>query len=256
MHGDEYEGPEAIRLAAAALAGTYFPGRVIALPVANPMAYAAGVRCTPADGGNLNRSFPGDVNGTLTQRWADFLWTNFISRADRLIDLHAGGTTWKFEAVAGYYRDEDLPLATALGLTLWRAPDAPGVLSYEFMSRCGPAIGAELGFGGVRDEGMAHRIAKALVKLVREGPGAVDRAAVGPIYTHTDVLAEAPGEWHAMCDLGHPVTQGATLGLVRDWTGQLVGRVLSPHDGHVLAVRRLVSIRKGDLAAVVGKRMD
>ncbi|MCX5658419.1 MAG: succinylglutamate desuccinylase/aspartoacylase family protein [Planctomycetota bacterium] len=253
VHGDEYEGPEAIRRAVAALAGTRFPGRVIAIPVANPMAYAAGVRCTPADGGNLNRSFPGDPRGSLTLRWADFLWTTFMSRADRLIDLHSGGTTWKFEPVGGFYRDEDLPLVAALGLTLWRAPAAKGVLSYEFRERRGRAIGAELGFGGGRDEAMAEKIGYALTMLARGQGTAFDRQAAGPVYVHHDVLTDANGEWTARCGLGQGVQVDQVLGEVHDWSGQLVGRVVSPFAGRVLSVRNLVSVRQGDLVAVIGR---
>src|SRR5687768_2004596 len=64
VHGDEYEGPEAIRRAVARLAADRdFSGRVIALPIANPAAYARGSRLTPEDNANLNRSFPGNPNG-------------------------------------------------------------------------------------------------------------------------------------------------------------------------------------------------
>src|SRR5690606_24383501 len=116
------EGPEAIRRAVTDLADLPFTGRVIALPVANPMAYAVGQRCTPQDGGNLNRSFPGDAQGSLTSRWARFLWDRFLCQGDRLIDLHSGGTAYAFETVAGFYDQADIPLAAVFAATLWRMP--------------------------------------------------------------------------------------------------------------------------------------
>jgi N-alpha-acetyl-L-2,4-diaminobutyrate deacetylase len=248
VHGDEYEGPEAIRLVVAAFQHGQFPGKLIALPVANPMAYAAGTRLTPCDGGNLNRAFPGSPTGTATERWAGWLWRTFMVRADRLIDLHSGGVTWQFEPVAGFYRDEDLPLAASLGLTLWQMPDTPGVLSREFRHIRGPAVGAELGFGGVRDEALVANTTQAVVTLLC-GEG---RQSAGPVYRHTDVVTDWAGEWIATRHVSDDVAEGEVLGQVNDWTGNRVQEIRTPVSGRLLALRRLVSMQSGDLVAVVG----
>lgn len=248
VHGDEYEGPEAIRRAASALQGVSFAGRVIALPVTNPKAYAAGVRCTPSDGGNLNRLFPGETTGGESSRWAAALWDKFMSRADRLIDMHAGGATWAFEPVSGFYRDEDAALAATMGLTLWRAPETPGVLSREFRRLRGPSVGIELGFGGTRDESLTARATQGLLDLVH------DRLATptGPIYRHEDIITPREGEWISRVSIRQSVRRGEVLGVVQAWTGEIVCEVKAPFDARVLAVRRLVSVGRGDLVAVLG----
>lgn len=41
--------------------------------MANYPAAQAGLRTSPLDGGNLNRSFPGDPRGTPTQVIADYI---------------------------------------------------------------------------------------------------------------------------------------------------------------------------------------
>src|SRR5207247_8158160 len=103
VHGDEYEGPDAV----AALAGTLAPermaGSVCAVPIANPMAFAAAQRLSPADGLNLARCFPGRAAGSATQRLAHWLFDQFASRATHLIDLHSGGVEYRFLPVAGFY---------------------------------------------------------------------------------------------------------------------------------------------------------
>jgi len=248
VHGDEYEGPEAIRRAVATLAGEKFPGRVTAIPVMNPMAYRAGRRCTPADNGNLNRLFPGRADGTITQQWAAWLWREFVSKANRLMDHHAGGATWAFEPVAGFYRDEDKPMAAAYGITLWKAPETPGVFSCEFRRHRGHAIGMELGYGGVRDEAMTARAASAIISLVR----GKEHTPLGPVFGHEDILAPASGEWTASRSITQHVNVGDTLGVIRDWTGATLAEVKSRFSGRVLAVRRLVSVEKGELVVVVG----
>ena len=253
VHGDEYEGPAAIRSAVSALAekrsrGEKFAGRVVALPVCNAMAYAAGVRLTPEDQGNLNRAFPGDANGKATPRWADWLWREFMLRSDRLVDLHAGGAAFAFAAVAGFYRDEDAPLAAMLGLTMWRAPETPGVLSREFRAHRGPSIGAELGYSGTRDDAMALRIADALVRLAHG-----ERAsAPSVVHRNHDICSPWTGEWTASCRLGDRVTAGQRLGVVHAWDGVPRGEVTSNVAGTVIAVRRIVSAKEGDLVVGIG----
>ncbi len=39
----------------------------------------------------MNRVFPGDAGGTITQRIARFVTDEVLARADVVIDLHAGG---------------------------------------------------------------------------------------------------------------------------------------------------------------------
>src|SRR5688572_6593572 len=59
VHGDEYEGPAAIAEAASWLSPLSLSGNVCMIPEANPFAFAAGTRTSPADGVNLARVFPG-----------------------------------------------------------------------------------------------------------------------------------------------------------------------------------------------------
>lgn len=250
VHGDEYEGPEAIRQAVSSLSDKNFPGKVIALPITNPMAYAKGVRSTPEDQGNLNRFFPGRPEGSLTPRWAHWLWQTFIGRADRLIDLHAGGSTWEFDSLAGFYTDEDAPLAAVFGLILWRVPNLPGILSQEFRRLRGPAIGVELGFGGTRREALVQLTRQALVRLVR---GETARVAA-PIYHSQNITAPQAGEWTPARRLRDRVAEGDLLGTITDWTAENSYPVRSPSAGLLLAVRRLVSIEAGDLVAMLGRR--
>lgn len=248
VHGDEYEGPEAIRRTVRELAGAAFPGRVIALPVVNPMAYRAGVRLTPSDQGNLNRLFPGGPTGTQTQRWADWIWQTFVTRADHLIDLHAGGVCFEFDPVAGFYEDADAPLAAVFGFTLWRAPRTPGVFSHEFRTRRGSSLGIELGFGGTRDELLTDHAHRVLVRLVRGEAAPITT----PVFRNHDVTAPDGGEWISHCRRGQQVAVGDVLGEMNALDGSLLGRVLSPVAGRVLATRRILSAMKGDLLVCIG----
>jgi N-alpha-acetyl-L-2,4-diaminobutyrate deacetylase len=71
-HGDEYEGPIALYDLAQSINPNDLSGRVIIVPAMNYPAFLAGQRTSPLDGGNMNRVFPGNPAGTLTEKIADY----------------------------------------------------------------------------------------------------------------------------------------------------------------------------------------
>src|SRR6185436_7043547 len=72
-HGNEYEGPIALKHLLAEIRAVDVLGRIIIVPVLNVPAFRAGRRDTPDDGMNLNRAFPGVAAGSITQRIAHFV---------------------------------------------------------------------------------------------------------------------------------------------------------------------------------------
>jgi N2-acetyl-L-2,4-diaminobutanoate deacetylase len=95
-HGDEYEGPVALFELAQTLDPTEVSGRIIIVPALNYPAFCAGTRTSPIDKGNLNRSFPGRPDGTVTEKIADYVTRHLIPLADIVLDFHSGGRTLDF----------------------------------------------------------------------------------------------------------------------------------------------------------------
>lgn len=92
-HGDEYEGQVALTKLAQSLEPAQMRGRIIILPMANYPAAQAGRRTSPIDGGNLNRTFPGDADGTPTEMIAHLIEEVLAPECDLLIDIHSGGSS-------------------------------------------------------------------------------------------------------------------------------------------------------------------
>ena len=92
-HGDEFEGQIALTKLAQEMSADQVRGRIIILTMANYPAAEAGLRTSPIDGGNLNRSFPGAVRGTPTQMIAHYIEEVLMPMADFAVDLHSGGTS-------------------------------------------------------------------------------------------------------------------------------------------------------------------
>ena len=92
IHGDEPLGTEAVRRVLQQIDPGQIAGTIVAVPVANPYAFEAGKRVTPADGLNLNRIMPGDSEGSLTEQLAARLAGILDDGCTHFIDYHSGGT--------------------------------------------------------------------------------------------------------------------------------------------------------------------
>lgn len=156
IHGDEMEGPVVLSHLLARLDPARLSGRLIVCPVANAGAVAESRRCSPVDGANLARCFPGDTNGSPTAVLAELIARNVIAPADAVVDLHSGGTALTCPIFAGY---ADTPgglgakardLAEAFGApVIWRhEPPTPPGRTMSFAEAQGiPGIYAEAGGG-------------------------------------------------------------------------------------------------------------
>jgi predicted deacylase len=92
-HGDEYEGPITLGELIRGLDPGLVSGRIIFLPAINVPAVLAGRRTSPVDGLNLNRTFPGDPAGTLTQQISAYVSDVIMPLGDAYVDLHSGGSS-------------------------------------------------------------------------------------------------------------------------------------------------------------------
>jgi predicted deacylase len=168
-HGDEYEGQVALCNLIRTLRPEEIKGRVIVLPTANGPAAIAGRRTSPIDDGNLNRSFPGDPDGGVTQQIAYFIGDVLIPMADIVCDLHSGGSSLTYVPSALVKRDED-PAQLGRLLAALRAFGAP----HAYV-----AIGGATGTGGDRTlSGVAARHGIVAVGTELAGGGQVTREAL------------------------------------------------------------------------------
>ena len=264
VHGDEYEGPAAIFSLAQLLSPDRVRGTIIAVPVANPAAFAAGTRINPEDGCNLARTFPGNPKGGPSDQLAAAIFGELAAPADYVIDLHSGGVEYVFLPVAGFYGEPSsgnpsVQAARTFGLpALWQLPETNGVLSCEAWRHGKIAIGTEyLGAGqlsadGVRDyrNGIAACLA-AWGVLISDPhvPKTPD------VFTGDWQLASASGIFTASCRIGDLVTKGTTLAVITGTRGQVLQELVSTCDGVILGLRSKAYTRDTTWAVLVGKRI-
>jgi len=89
IHGDELNGVEIIRRVMYDIDPEKLTGKIIGVPIVNIKGFQRGSRYL-SDRRDLNRTFPGDAQGSLAARIAHSLFNEVITHCDTLIDLHTG----------------------------------------------------------------------------------------------------------------------------------------------------------------------
>ena len=269
IHGNEYEGMEAIRQVTAELDPNSMHGAFAAIVTANPFAYATRTRESPAalDGRNLARVFPGDASGSPTERLAAALFQLIRHRVgpdDLLLDLHSGTAEVAFATMVGYRagsgpaRARSEEAARHMGLPLlWEIPDSPGPLNAE-TARIGiPTIGTETtGRAGCRAEDVAH-YRQGLRNLLAwlgicpawELPLRDDRNSKSTV----DLLAPATGFLQVEAGLLASVSAGDRIGVIVDPFGTRIAEVHSPISGAIWAARETPMVDAGDLMFMIAE---
>ena len=157
IHGDEPLSIETVRQLLESLEHDELQGRVVAIPVANVYAFQTLTRNTPLDMTNLNRVFPGDPDGVLTEQLARTIVDNLLPGAEVLIDFHSGGNLATVDYV---YMHEDGPLSASFGCEiLYRSASYAGSLGDYARSQGVKVVVSELGGGQQLNE---HYIAKGV----------------------------------------------------------------------------------------------
>ena len=93
-HGTEFASIEAVIKTIQDSDPDKMSGTILAVPVLNgPQFEHRSALLSPFDQLNQNRQFPGDPEGTLSQRTSHLVFSKIISKADALCDAHGGDIT-------------------------------------------------------------------------------------------------------------------------------------------------------------------
>ncbi|WP_111413990.1 N(2)-acetyl-L-2,4-diaminobutanoate deacetylase DoeB [Billgrantia lactosivorans] len=275
-HGDEYEGITALMKLAGELRVEEVRGRVIIVPMMNLPAAMAGKRTSPMDGGNLNRSFPGDPDGTVTEKIADYFTRVLVPKCDVVLDLHSGGRTLDIIPFgASHVLDDPEQQRQALeGAKAFGAPyammmfelDAAALFDTAVESQGKVFVATELGGGGTSTP-QSLAITERGVRnfLIHFGlvEGEVQMPAEPQVYLDMPdascyVQSEHTGLLELTLALGDRVEKGQVIARIYDMTrtGSTPVEYRAGRDG-ILAARRFPAlVNMGDTIAVIAEVVD
>lgn len=271
VHGDEYEGVQTILRLYELLQPQQLNGRLILIPTANPLAYRAKSRCSPEDGMNLARTFPGKIDGTITERLAYEWHHRFIAKSDFLLDLHSGGKQYQIATLTGYYHDEQSELgrasrkaAEAFGIPLlWGHSHISAGRSISSAQALGiPWLYTEAyGGGRIRPEDAAYFLNGTLRLMDHLGMLKLNVAAelLLPKAHHSSfhtIYGDGNFDQSALCKqegffipkvkLMYTLQAGERIGAIYDVNGQLIDEVYAEKSGFLVMLAGGPVVKKGD----------
>lgn len=268
-HGDEYEGPIALFDLARTVKAEDVSGRIIIIPAMNYPAFVAGTRTSPIDKGNMNRSFPGRPDGTVTPKIADYFQRTLLPLADIVLDFHSGGKTLDFLpfCAAHILANKALEERAFELVKAFSAPYSMKMLEIDAVGMYDTAaeemgkvfITTELGGGGTATAKSAA-IAKRGVANVLRGAGILAGKAEVPSTQWLDMpdgdcfsFADEGGLIEPLVDLGETVVKNQAVARIYPLgrTGTQPSEVLAKMDGMLCARHFPGLVKAGDCVAVL-----
>ena len=259
IHGGEYEGIHAAIEIAAAMQPQDIKGRVMIIhPVSVSTFRARQENLTPADGKNLNRVFPPDKNGTLTDKIAWTLWDKFMSKADFHIDMHGCFSDWITPHV--YYTGVcDCEVCN-------EAKAAAVLVNVPYMVKSVATTGA-YNYGGIQgipgiliERGHSNLLSDADVRLYKRDvrnvlchlgllEGEPEQPIIRPVdvedLTYVNTNVKEPACWHPKIRISDEFLKGDVIGEVRDFFGNVLETTYAEFDGIALYMMGMMPIEPG-----------
>ncbi|ANM32168.1 hypothetical protein ABI59_09255 [Acidobacteria bacterium Mor1] len=275
IHGAEYSPILAMHRVVRELDPAEMSGAVIVVHNANlPAFQRRTIYFGPHDLKNLNRSFPGKADGTVTERIAHVLTETVIKQSDYLIDIHSGDANERLgPAYTAYYaeagsdeiraKSRQMTLAFGLDTIVLFKGDLSKSRSRIYTSAQAVALGVpsmdvESGELGVVDDRFIDPIVSGALSVIRDLKIAPGKPAPTNtphfIVDRARVHSEHDGVWHLAprIQAGQYVPKGTLLGTITDYHGNPRAEIRAPASGILLIVFGTPPVNEGDNLVVVG----
>jgi predicted deacylase len=271
VHGTEYAAQDAVARFWDQLDPEQLSGRVYVVLAADPTAIIGhSAYVSPSDGKNMNRVWPGDPSGTLTERIAHLITTECVQHSDAVIDVHGGEWDEDIDCFIITHRigDEELDartvdLAMSLGFTFVEVTDADGPVlgagtgSGEAVRGGRPGLTLEAGGAGQRDPAYIDMHVHALQNALRHLGILAGEPVMfdgNPVLLDHGVLMKTTtaGLYEPKVRVGQWVEAGDVFAEVRGFDGELLERLTCPERGTVLDVIIARAIKEGGFAGKLG----
>jgi len=270
-HGTEYASIISLENLIGVLNPTEISGTVIIVPLVNIPSFEQKVpHLNPIDRKNMNRFYPGKLDGTQTERASFFITRQVVEQCDHLIDLHGGDTDeslrpYSYWTKTGNEKQDRISREMVLAFGLDhiiistdrpKDPQASRYLENTATTRGKPSITVEAGYAGTVETDDVSALVNGCLNVMRYLkmlPGSVTTIE-HPVWIEKVVTltSEQTGLFHPLVKRGSYVGQGMKVGYVTDYLGKPVFEARATAPGVVLYICAVPSMTKGATIANIG----
>lgn len=260
VHGDELNGVEIVRRVLKIMQPGNIRGTLLAVPVVNAYGFLGRSRYLP-DRRDLNRSFPGSVNGSLASRLAHLFLKEVVLRCEFGIDLHTAAvhrTNLPQIRAAFAGRPDTRALSEAFGAqVVLESPERPGSMRKAARDH-GVEVLVYEGGEGLRYDEFAIAAGVEGISRVMVARGLLERpdgaAQAPPDEQRTPIFADASkwvrapegGFFRTSRRIGEAVSEGEMVGSVANPYDETETAVKSPRRGIIIGKTTLPVVNMGD----------
>src|SRR5439155_15894303 len=255
--GTEYASTVALTRLISRIDPKTLAGTVIIAPLLNVASFEQmTVHLNPIDKKGMNAQYPGDANGTQTQRALALVTDQIVKRSDIIVDLHGGDLDEDLVAYSYWMRTGNAAqdaasraLAVAFGLDRiivndvdLKNPASTRSLSGYSLSLGKTVLVAEAGYSGRVDADDVQKLIDGCLAILKGRP----EAGTTPMWlaSGSRLRADAPGMWTPAVRGGAYVTAGMRLGSLTDYLGRNAKEIRAPVAGIVTFIRGVPSVWK------------
>lgn len=270
-HGTEYASIIALERLIGLLDPAQVSGTVIIVPLVNVPSFEKKIaHVNPVDGKNMNRYYPGKMEGTQTERASFLITRHVVEPSDHLIDLHGGDIDESLRPYSYWTKtanenqnaiSREMVLAFGLDHIIISTerptdPAASRYLENTATTRGKPSITVEAGHAGTVEAEDVNALVNGCLSVLRylkmlpgtasfiEHPVWIDKVAT--------VASEQTGIFYPLVRRGTYVERGMKLGYITDYVGKTTFQAVAPVAGVVLFIRAVPSMTKGETVANIG----
>lgn len=269
IHGDELEGQyvcyELIRRINEH--PEYLDGIVDIYPAMNPLGIDSITRGIPAFDLDMNRVFPGNQDGSMTEYVAAKIIEDLMG-SDLVIDIHASNiflTEIPQVRINELHRDTLVPMAKKLNIDLiWIHSSSTvleSTLAYSLNSRNTPTLVVEMGVGMRITKKYCDQLVSGIFSVMKElgiwsGPIKEPRRPLFASEEDSVVFLNAPvsGIFISQASHGDYLKKGDVVGsIVNPLEGTILSRMKAPEEGLLFTIREYPVVDEGSLIARILK---
>lgn len=263
IHSGEYVGIQCALELAQEIQPEDVKGSIIFVHPCNPTGFFSHVSyVVPEDDKNLGRQFPGDKQGTLSEKIAASIVETCIENCDFELDLHGGDlherlSTFVFAPKEGPEEALNISHEVAKYMDVKYVVLTNSGLTKLCLGRGIPSLVLERGDRGLWNK---YEVTKYkldvlnVLKYFKIIPGEVNYHGPEQYYFDEVTMDYSPvdGCWYRFVELEEQVVKGQILGEVRDFHGNILHKVEAKYDGVIHSYWSALAIKSGHLMVGYG----
>ncbi len=266
VHGFEYPPIIATQELMKEIKAERLSGTLIFIPIANRGSFFTRTPfMNPQDQVNLNCTFPGKPQGTITERIAHIITKNIIPESDILLDIHGGDANEDLLPFICYYNNKSNPKETQMAETLSKVSGFEYVVSYPYtLSDDDPA--KYLFKQAVQDgkialsieSGKLGNVQEEAVRLIKQGvynmlsemkmytAGTEPSMKLTRLNNQTYIRSTSKGIFYSSYKAGDSVNKNDIVGYTTDEFGSTITEYKAPKSGIILYKISTPPVNTGD----------